>query len=806
MRLRMIAFCCGVVLLVFVPRLILTPIVLNIAVAALLAVWEIWAKRSFFIPSVLLGFLWSFTCAQIQSQQILPHYLEGQDLWLRGYVDSIPEQDERSQQFEFQVLASCVSLLPQDCDWSQKVFKPRRILLSSYGSVRIKTGETWLWRVRLNRPHGLANPGAFDYEAWMFQKGLSAKGYIRQTSFNARLPTEHRGLNTWRFKVYEFLQLQLQGLDNRALILALVLGVRHDIESKVWTLLTSTGTNHLMVISGLHIGLCALFAYWLASFLARLFPSVLLHIPAQKIGLVFGLGSAVAYAALAGFTLPSQRALIMLIVFSAARLSNRKIPISTAYLLALFLVLLVQPLSILSTGFWLSFVAVGSLIFALSGYRMLGVVAERSSVMNMMERAYRRWLRPQWVVSIGLCAPLMVLLQQVSLVAPLVNTLAIPVVSLFIVPVCLLATALSVFLPAASRFLFSWANECLGYLLWLMSALSDWLGQFSTLAIASPGPFALLCLCVGVALLLLPRGLGLSLVGMVLLLPALLPSFPGVAQGQARVTILDVGQGLAVVVQTQRHALLYDTGPQMGNAYDTGRAIVFPYLLGQGIRRIDRLLVSHGDNDHAGGLGSLLKLMRVNQVQSSHLGVLERASKVTNAKACRVGEQWSWDGVSFRVLYPPPDVPYRGNNSSCVLLVEAGSQRLLLPGDIEGAAERAIIENYGAQLAANVLVAPHHGSNTSSSEPFIRQVSPSIVLYSAGYRSQFSHPSAKVVQRYDELGARAFNTAVNGALVFNLGGNIEAMQPVGYRQDQPRFWQAEFSEQTMRLHGLEAAQ
>lgn len=803
MRSRMIAFSGGVMLILLLPQLpnISHQVILAL-VAALLAV-AMCAHWSACLAAVCAGFLWSLGFAQWHAERVLPEQLEGQDLWLVGKVISLPEYQERSVQFVFEVDKSCASLLPDNCDWTRGIFNPRRILLSSYNDAPIETGQRWMWRVRLNRPHGFANPGSFDYEAWMFEQGLAAKGYVRETSFNQYLGVEQFSLNRWRFRALIFLSKLLAALEHKQLILALVLGVRDGIDASVWNLLTVTGTNHLMVISGLHIGLCSLFAYWVGNVTARMFPALLLRVPAQKLGIICGLICAGIYAALAGFTVPTQRALIMLAVFALARLSDRKFAVSSAYATALFLVLLLHPLSVLNAGFWLSFVAVGALLLALSGFGRLIRVPTDSQQAMMGERVQRfigQWVRPQWAVSVGLWVPMIVWLQQVSLLSPLVNFFAIPVVSLIVVPVSLVAAIISWPFSELSLWLFHIANHVLGLLIRCMAWLSDATGSGMTVRVGAPESPAFVCLIIGTLLLLLPRGVPLKFMGLVLLLPALLPRVAQLPNGQARVVVFDVGQGLAVLVSTARHTLLYDTGPGLGTSFDTGRGVVVPYAVRNSVNTLDLVVVSHGDNDHAGGLGSVLELMDVGAVLSSSPKVVSTAG--ANGSFCEQGQEWTWDGVHFLILHPQKGAEYAGNDSSCVLMVKAGVQRMLMPGDIERGAERALLDAYAGELAADVLIAPHHGSDTSSSAAFIANVAPQVLVFSAGYRSQFRHPSPKVLERYSPMNLQSFNTAVQGALSFTLGELDPTIAVASYRADRRRFWQAEFGEHNLRLHGV----
>ena len=812
MRSRMIAASLGMALVALLPEL---PSLPSLLFPALLPVLLLGAWRAQRIGALLLamlcGLVWSLWFAQNRLHALLPPSLEARDFWVTGLVTGLPQQGARAQQVSFQVERSCFDLLPSDCPPDNRVFRKRLILLNYYGEERLAPGQRWFWRVRLNAPRGFANPGGFDYEGWLLMQGVAARGYVRETSFTAQLEDGGAWLSRLRHGLRERLLLALEGRANAGIIVALVLGDSELVSAENWELFTQTGTNHLIVISGLHIGFVAWLCHGLLAWLVRLSPALLLRLPAQQWGaLAAGLG-AMSYSLLAGFSVPTQRACVMVLVFMGTQLVARRVPHSFSYCLALFLVLLMNPLSVLGAGFWLSFGAVGTLLLAYNGLRRLHFRAAQPGHSPAPARAldwigvWQRWGRPQWVIFIGMTVPLAVWMQQLSLLAPVANVLAIPLVSVLVVPLCLLGAGLLLVWQPPGMAALQLADFLLGAftagLRAFVGAPLPVLWEFSGTSV----PEILLALA-GSVLLLLPRGWPGRWLGLILLLPLAVPSRELPASGVALVTVLDVGQGLAVVVRTATHTLVFDTGPRFSENFDAGDGIVLPYLRSVGVRQMDTVIVSHGDNDHAGGLASLLAALPASQV---HVGetpqdTVRAAAEEAGAALtlCARGQQWQWDDVRFAVLWPPAGQHGAGNDSSCVLRVEAGGRVMLLTGDIEAAAESALRRAEGAGLRSDWLLAPHHGSQTSSTAGFLEAVAPDGVIYSAGYRSQFRHPAAAVAARYHARGIAAWNTAMRGALQLCLGrADACSDTPQGWRDVRRRWWQPQDSEASRQLHG-----
>ncbi|MDP1933102.1 MAG: DNA internalization-related competence protein ComEC/Rec2 [Gammaproteobacteria bacterium] len=805
MRSRMIAFCLGIALVSRFPDL---PVLHAgwLTAFGMLLVHGLFGRHLLVALSaaLVIGMLWAVVFGNARLASMLPDYLEGEDFWVTGTIRGLPQNSGRAHQFTFFVERSCFSLLPTDCPAQSRVFTHRRIMLNFYGTDVMESGQRWLLRVRLNKPRGFANPGGFDYEGWLFQQGFAAKGYIRDNPFNVRLEDAPITLSQLRFAIRERLLEATDGLAQAGIILALVLGDREQISEEGWTLFTDTGTNHLIVISGLHVGFIALLCYLLADRSARISTALMLRVPAQKLGAFAAIAGALAYSLLAGFSVPTQRAFIMVCVFMSGQLLGRQFAPSTSYCLALSLVLVSNPLSLIGAGFWLSFGAVGTLLLAFSGVRRLRAVTEEGAAGGRWSwlQLWRQWGQPQWVVFVGMSVPLAVWMQQISLLGPLANILAIPLVSLLVVPLSLCGAFLLWVHETSGMFLLVLVNELLDLMMWGLRMLTGSgivLWQFFGLTIAS-----VLAAAAGTVVLLLPRGWPDKWLASILFLPMFFPVRPQLPTGVAEVVLLDVGQGLAMVVRTASHTLVYDTGPRLSESFDTGSAVVYPYLRARGLRFVDRVIVSHGDNDHAGGLGSLLELVEIGEIIGSVVPDLPGAFDLFTP--CEAGQRWVWDDVQFEMLYPMPGSPYAGNDSSCVLRIEAGGQSALLSGDIERGAEARLLRGLDGHLEnlvdSDVLIAPHHGSRSSSTPAFVAAVSPAVVLYSAGYRSQFGHPSTEVVERYVASGAIAWNTALSGALTLRLGESPKLAPPVQYRQTHRRYWFAPITHESARLHGI----
>ncbi|MCR4300272.1 MAG: DNA internalization-related competence protein ComEC/Rec2 [Sulfuricaulis sp.] len=714
-----------------------------------------WFMALFFVA----GVTWAGFRAGLILEEVLPRELEGRDLVVEGVIADIPRRADYGQRFELEVTRAEGE--------GQPVAIPRRILLTSRTpGFQPRAGETWRLKVRLKRPHGYQNPGGFDYEAHLFRDRIRAKGYVRDDVAPQHLDREPvwHDIDRLRQNLGERIRERLPGNDYAGIIVALANGDGRGLGAEQWEVLRRTGTLHLVAISGLHISLIAGIVFFMARWLWALPGSTVLRLPAPQFGAICALLAATYYAALAGFTVPTQRALIMLAVAMSGILLRRRF--RSSYLLAVagLAVLVYDPLAVMAVGFWLSFAVVAVILLVIQGGRSTKPLAWKLGYI-------------QWAIALGMLPLMLAMFQQVSLVAPVANMLAVPIFDLMAVPLTLLGALLLSVAPDVSGFLFQLAAWLLH---WLWLALA-WLAELSFGQWSQPAPpwWALLCGVVGVMLVLAPRGWPARWVGAVWLLPLFLIRPSGPAPGEAWFTLLDVGQGLAAVVRTQGHTLLFDAGPRYGE-FDTGKAVVVPYLRASGVRRLDALLISHGDNDHFGGVESVLRALPVDRIITSVPEVL------SGAEPCQRGISWNWDGVDFLILAPENIGARRPNNSSCVLLVRSRYGNILLPGDIEARAEKSLVEQWGESLRAEILVAPHHGSKTSSTPGFIEAVAPRHVLFPVGYRNRYRHPHPDVVRRYAGRGMQWHDSASAGALEIRL--RADGLDIAAYRDRHRRYW------------------
>jgi competence protein ComEC len=714
---------------------------------------------------LLLGVTWHARHGERLLQHRLPTQLEGVDQWVRGEVISLPEPGERLQQFRFRI------------ESAETGFSRRTVLLSLYDDLPVELGQRWQFLVRLNRPHGHANPGGFDYEAWLFQQKISARGYVRSDPGNRMLAAAGRGVAGFRAMLRQRLLHSPLQLSHQGIILALMLGDRSHIDVRVWDVLTRTGTNHLVVVSGLHVGFVAGLCYGLGFHLWRGLSRVSLRLAAQQAGALLAVAGALGYSLLAGFSLPTQRALVMVTVVSLSRLLQLRTPPSASLLAALTLVLLLDPVAAVNAGFWLSFVAVAALLLVFSQPAQ-GQSATR------LQTWWQNWGSAQWVCFIALLMPLSVFMGQFPLLSPLANLLAIPLVSLLIVPLCLLAGLLLWWVPGLAQWPLQAADGLLKVLWVVLVQLGTqpWLpapqqvAQLSSVIVVLGG--------LGCLVWLLPLPRTYQILALPLLLPVLLPRDTAPQEGALELHVLDVGQGLAVVLRSGGKVLVYDTGPRFGGGFDAGDAILLPVLRRLGIRAVDVLVVSHGDNDHAGGAQALLAAMPV----GIRYGGEPLPGLPGGLQPCGAGIQWRWDAAVFTFLHPSLPATASGNAVSCVLHVRLGSHQILLPGDIESATEMSLLRNSADFQQADILVAPHHGSRTSSSAAWVRRLAPAHVVFSAGYRNRFGHPAPEVVSRYLLQGSRLYATARDGMISFYLVEGQPLDPPRTYRGGHPRYW------------------
>lgn len=728
----------------------------------------------------ILGVCWAMSWGHWRLQTAVPEAMAGKDLVVEGYIASIPDAHERGFRFDFAVEGY------PELEWSVARKLPRLARLSWYGSENRSVpaflpGEYWRLTVRLKPPHGFMNPGAFDYEAWLFGQGIRATGYVRAGADNRRLrETSRFALQRLRQEILERIRTLAPAGEYTGLVTALAIGHQSDITREQWQLLADTGTTHLISISGLHVsmvaGLCYLLAYWLH---VLLLPVFAVQWPAQRSGAVAGLCGALGYSALAGFALPTVRSLLMLSVVFGALLCYRQLRPWQALLTALALVAALDPFALNGASFWLSFGAVAVLIYLLSGRFRAHVAGE-----SALYRRCRHWGYVQFAIIPALIPLTLFWFGRGALTAAVANVIAIPWVSGAVVPVILLATAATFVSEAAAGAMFAAAILMLE---WLWAAL-QWLSQlpYGQWAQHPPRPAILALAVFGLIWLFGPRGVPGRWAGIACLLPLFwhYPEGPG-AEGDLWLTVLDVGQGTAVVVQTQRHALLYDAGPRFSGSFDAGAAAVVPYLRARGLRTLDMLVVSHSDNDHQGGVESVLREIPARTVLA---GEPERyPAGLPPARPCVRGQRWQWDGVDFEILSPAPGSGTGGNNASCVLSIAGPGGSILLSGDIEQETEH-LLWAQGALRPVDILLVPHHGSRSSSTPPFVAALRPRYAVATADYRNRYGFPKAEVTDRYREAGATLLVTGYTGAVQFRLDRARDPAEPVLHRVAGRRYW------------------
>ncbi|MFV1992486.1 MAG: DNA internalization-related competence protein ComEC/Rec2 [Acidiferrobacterales bacterium] len=708
---------------------------------------------------VLAGLFWSVLHANLVLEQQLPWQLEGKDLEVVGNIVGLPHKDQRRTKFRLQV--SEAKLDGDVLAWQGLV------QLNNYNSgYDLRAGETWKLTIRLKRPHGFQNPGGFDYEAWMFRERITGTGYVRKYPAPARLAESSTSLGAVRETVGNQIQTILDQKKSSGIITALVNGDRSGLTPAHWQVMRQTGTSHLMAISGLHIGLIAGLVFFLVRWLWAMPGTTVLWLPAQRMAALASMFAAGVYAALAGFSIPTQRALIMLLVVMLMVWFKHRIQTNQVLLGALLVILVLDPLAVMAPGFWLSFFAVGLIAYVLQG--------------RQKQPRWQQFITIQIAITIGLTPLLLVFFQQASIISPITNAIAIPFFSFLVVPVSLLGVALlNAGLESSGVLLITFAEHAVSWF-WPGLVYSANLIPASWATLAPPGWTWLLAMA-GVLLLLAPPAWPARWLGLILWLPLLTVTPEKPAQGKVWLTQLDVGQGLATIIQTRRHTMIYDTGPKYSERFDTGQAVVIPFLQKQGIQRVNKLMISHGDNDHIGGANSILKTIKIDEITSGEPG------KPVGATLCLAGQSWNWDGVSFQVLHPREGGDYTGdNNGACVLKIIEKNGSILLTGDIEIEAEELLLQSQGNLLKSDVITVPHHGSKTSSHDEFLDKVSPKLAIISAGYRNRYRHPSQKVVKRYQEKGVKLLNTAKSGAITVSFDKNGPVVSR--YRQKYGRFW------------------
>lgn len=695
-----------------------------------------WPGRVLLLTAVI-GAGWCTWVSHQALEQRLPAARDGTIVTFTGRIEGLPERGDFRTRFEFVTQSS-----------------PRHLRISWYGDPPTLTpGDCWRLTIKLSAPHGSLNPGGFDYEGWLWRNRIGATGYVRDAE---PCGAGHWTIDRLRLRWSAAIRDALNGMEGAAIVRALTVGDTRGLTDAHWQVLRRTGTAHMISISGLHIGLIAALVFFGLRWLVPRVPGGA-RVSALSVAAVGAALAATGYAALAGFELATQRSLVMTGVVLGAVLLRRRTSSSRLLALAALAVLALDPFAVMAPGFWLSFVAVAWILF---------LVAAR--VGDSRWRVLL-WLQPGLVL--GLMPLTLFWFSEASLIAPLANAVLIPACAV-VVPAVLVGALLTLLIPVVGVPLLTGVTMVVG---WGWSAL-EWLAQweFTYFGLTLPGLFALLCALAGIALLLTPRGVPARWLGVLGFLPLLLPA-PAPQPGGFWLTVLDVGQGLSAVVRTSNHTLLFDAGPRYRTGFDAGAALVVPFLRARGIHRLDKAIISHGDIDHRGGWPAVRKAVEV----GAALGW-------GTDQPCRAGQHWRWDGVSFRIIHPSPG-DWSENNASCVLYVTGPGGSALLTGDIERAAEESLVSRF-PDLRADVLVVPHHGSDSSSSAAFVQMVDPAYAVVPAGWHNRWGFPDPAVVARYRAVGARLLKTGRLGAIRFEFDPQTGVSQPHAWRREVQRIW------------------
>ncbi|WP_164962033.1 DNA internalization-related competence protein ComEC/Rec2 [Rubrivivax sp. JA1026] len=703
--------------------------------------------------------------------------LAGAELVLTGVVVRIPAVHAGGVRFTVETEGAATAD-------GRPVTVPPRVVLGGYvdGDARPPVpavGERWRWHVRLKPPHGGLNPHGFDAELAWFIQGIGATGSVRAAPAPQRLAVDAAApLERWRQRVRDAVFARVADPAAAGVLAALAIGDQAAIEREDWELFRVTGVAHLMSISGLHV---TMFAWLAGAVIGRLWRHAgrgLLVLPAPQAARWGGLACAAAYALAAGWGVPAQRTVGMLATVVVLRSAGRRWPLPAVLLAAALAVVLIDPWAPLQPGFWLSFVAVALLAVSEPAHAAQATAAADPRPWRRraaaLARAARGGLRTQAVATVGLAPLTLLFFQQVSVVGFVANLVAIPLVTLAVTPLALAGVLLPPLWLAAAGLVDG--------LRVLLAALAAW--PWASWTAAAAPPWAVAAGLLGGLLAVLPLPWRLRGLALPLMLPLLAPPLPRPAEGRFELVAADVGQGSALLLRTARHLLVFDAGPRWSPEADAGSRVLVPLLRARGERRIDLLMLSHRDGDHVGGGAALLQALPVAEIVGSLPAEHPLLGRVPHRR-CMAGERWRWDGVDFEVLHPPAGMAIAdeaSNATSCVLRVRGALASVLLPGDLPAAQERALVAA-GAPLRADVLVVPHHGSRSSSSEAFVDAVAPRVAVVQAGYLNRFGHPAPEVSARFVERGIVLVRSDECGAWTLAADGRAHCE-----RERSRRYW------------------
>lgn len=751
-------FLFGVLLFSLKSTPLITGVEWTIIFAIILAIFmcfKHYKASSLNLVFLLLGFAWmGIISTQVLNAKIKQLHLN-KPILVRGEIVKLPEKTTRNTKFIFKAKSPFEGRLKLSWYRHGDIFVPD-----------LHVGDTWQLLLKIKHNNSYQNLSGFDYEKWLFYKRIDATGYVRTSPLNKRINIiQTLSIDQIRQDIRHSLSPILSKQEFGGVINALIIGDRSLILTKHWTLFKSTNTTHLSVISGLHIGLISGFIFLFVRFLWRRSMRLSLIIPAQIAGAYFGLTSAFLYALIAGFSIPTTRAFIMASVVFLSIIFRRHHNVWQLYGLALFLVLINNPLGVFSIGFWLSFYVVAVIIYG--------------TKQHQKKSWPYRLIYIQLLISIATLPLTIWFFSSASLVSPIANLLAIPVFSFAVTPLSLTGALLNfIGLTTLAEISFSIANQALVYLAMVLEQLQKF--EFNKWHYSQTSLVDLALFILAIFIAISPKGLKLRWLSMFIFGLMLFTPNHKIDKNSILVTTLDVGQGSSHVIQTRKHILLFDTGAKYPSGFNLSDSVITPYLRAKHIQRLDKVIVSHGDNDHIGGLDNILENFQIGEILSSATEKIQ-----TESTRCQAGQSWQWDGVLFEILNPDRSTTFKHNNASCVLKVSNEKYSILLTGDIEKKAEHYLVKNFKEKLKSTILISPHHGSKTSSTQRFLEAVSPSLVIVSSGFKNRFRHPAETVIKRYKTNKIKTLQTNCSGQIDIMLSDKIRIKE---YRKVFMRYY------------------
>lgn len=709
----------------------------------------------------VIGFIWLNVNGIKATSESFPSEFEGVDMIVHGDVIGLPTQKNMNYRFRFKIRSV------DDVKYNSIV--GQSIQLSCYRcSLNFGADQQWSLTVRLKRPHGYASWGAFDYEKYLFRHHLIAKGYVRLKQANHLIDDDVTGPTVWRQNIRQRIQRYADSVG-RNMLLALTIGDKSGFSNHQQRVFQNSGVSHLMAISGLHIGLVFMSVTALFKCFLWPFARVYNYFPRPHLLLFPAFAVAFLYAALAGFAVSTQRALIMLAVYLVCRLLSRQLSLFNILVLAASILLLIDPFSVMDIGFWLS---CGAVV-------VISVISSDANAPHSNVNFVTSLLKLQPLLWLGMLPFSVLFFGKLSFVSPLVNLLLVPLFCTVLIPITLLLVMIDVaelsivsdpLIPLIIQ-CFDFVFECLEFVVLLPMAS----GFATPLLWWQWSLFFIIAILSGFKLLK-----SAIVIIVIFIISILAKPVNNLSKDELQITLLDVGQGLSMVIETADSVLVYDTGPKYSSGFTVADAVLLPYLRRRGVTKIDTLIISHADNDHIGGYDAVKEAFLVERVLTS------RVDKIPEADFCEAGQVWQSGVTVFSILGPTKETPQGSNNLSCVLKIEHLGVTVLLTGDIEKRVERFMLSRNRQDLVADIMLVPHQGSKTSSTEMFLDAVSPEVALLAAGYKNHYGHPHPSVLERYQERGINVLSTIESGSVLLKV--NSHGWRFIEYRQSEQRFW------------------